>query len=382
MDTRKLYYEDAYIRRFEGRVLSCGKDGDGWRVTLDRTAFFPEGGGQTADTGTLGPARVLDAHEAGGVIRHKTDAPLPVGESVTGTLDWDARFHKMQNHTGEHVLSGLIHARYGYSNVGFHLGDDGSVIDFDGELTRPQLDELEADANAVVWDNRPVTARFPAPAELETMEYRSKLDLRENVRIVTVEGVDVCACCAPHVARTGEIGAIKILDAMRHRGGVRLWLKCGAAALRDYRARYAADAEVSGLLNVPQADIADGTRRLLAQRDGLKHELAAVQRQAAEDRAASLVPVSGDMLLFFQGDQAALQLLANAGADKCGGVCAVFSGQDGDWRFVMASRGTDVRAFLKEHGAALRCRGGGQAGMVSGHAAAARAELEAFFAGR
>lgn len=381
MDTIKLFYENAYTTAFDGTVLACEeRQGGGYAVALDRTAFNPKGGGQTGDTGTLGGARVTDTHEKAGVIWHYTDAPLPVGAAVRGGLDWAERFRKMQNHTGEHIVSGLIHRAYGYSNVGFHLGDDGCTIDLDGELTRAQLDEIEDRANAVVWDNRPVTARFPSPEELRTLDYRSKLDLTGNVRIVTVEGVDVCACCAPHVARTGEIGLIKLLDFMRHRGGVRIWLKSGADALRDYRGRYAETAAVSALLNRPQNEIADGAQRLLIQRDELKSELVGLRRKALEDMAAALEPTDGHMLLFADGDDAGLRLLVNAGMDKCGGVCAVFSGTDGDYRFVMGSRRRDMRAFAKQIREPLAARGGGQEAMISGRSAASRAEIGAFFA--
>ncbi len=379
MDTVKLYYENAYTRAFEAAVLACEEAKNGWHVILDRTAFFPEGGGQTADTGMLGGVRVLDAHEKGGVVYHLTDAPLPVGQTVTGEIDWADRFRKMQNHTGEHIVSGVIHSRFGYDNVGFHLGADGCTIDLSGELTREQLDAIEDAANTAVWANLPVTARFPSPEELSVMDYRSKLDLTENVRIVTVEGIDRCACCAPHVSRTGEIGVIKLLDAMRHRGGVRIWIKCGFDALRDYRARYAASAAVSALLNVPQAEIVSGTEHLIAQRDALKFDLIAHQRRALEAQAAALEPTEGNLLLFADADDAGMRILANAGMEKCGGVCAVFSGEDGAYRFVMASRTRDMRAFAKEIREPLSARGGGQERMISGRCAAARKLLEAYF---
>ena len=231
MQTRKLYYESAYTRQFAARVLSCEKADGGWAVSLDATAFFPEEGGQSADTGTLGGTMVLDVRERDGVVTHLTDAPLPVGETVEGELDWAARFRKMQDHSGEHIVSGLVHARFGYDNVGFHLGTDGMTVDFSGELTRLQLDEIEDAANAVVWADKPVAACFPSAEELKTLDYRSKLDLTENVRLVTIPGVDVCACCAPHVSSTGQIGVIKLLDFMRHRGGTRIWIRRRADGL-------------------------------------------------------------------------------------------------------------------------------------------------------
>ncbi len=379
MQTRKLYYEDAYIRQFRAHVLSCEQDKKGWAVILRATAFFPEEGGQTADTGELGGVRVLDVRERDGFVIHYTDGPLPVGKLVRGAIDWPERFRKMQTHSGEHIVSGLVHSTYGYDNVGFHLGGDGCTIDFDGELTREQLDELERRANQVVWRDVPVRTKFPRTGELKTLDYRSKLELTHDVRIVCIEDVDMCACCAPHVASTGQIGVIKLLDFMRHRGGVRIWMKAGSDALADYEARYAASAAVSGLLNVPQADIAAGTEKLAAQRDELKRELAALRKAAAEARAAALEPTPGHMVLFTDGDEEAMRILANAGMEKCGGVCAVFAGEDGAYRFVMASRTTDMRAFIKENGPALQARGGGQSQMISGRCVAARAEIEAFF---
>jgi len=380
MKTQRLYYENAYTRSFTAGVLSCEAAKDGYDVILDRTAFFPEGGGQTADTGVLGGAAVTGVHERGGVIYHRTDAPLPVGQAVAGEIDWQSRFRKMQDHTGEHIVSGLVHARYGFENVGFHLGEGGCTVDFDGELDRAQLDAIEDAANRAVWENRAVTTVFPSPEELPGIEYRSKLDLTEDVRLVVIEGIDVCACCAPHVSRTGEVGIVKILDFMRHRGGVRLFMKCGADALLDYRARYTASASLSALLNVPQDAVVPAAEKLFAQRDELKYRLTALQREALEARAAALEPTDGDMLLFADTDDAGMRILANAGMEKCPGVCAVFSGTDGDFRFVMASRTADMRAFVKEHREALSLRGGGQERMVSGRCAADRPTIQRFFA--
>ncbi len=379
MQTRKLYYEDAYTKVFEAKVRACEKVKNGWAVELAATAFFPEEGGQEADKGTLDDVQVLDVHEAGGIITHLTDGPLPVGKTVLGQIDWPDRFRKMQTHTGEHIVSGLIHKKYGYDNVGFHLGDGGCTVDVSGELTREQLDDIEREANEAVWQDLPVTARFPLAFELAKMDYRSKLDLERDVRIVTVEGVDMCACCAPHVSSTGQIGLIKLLDFMRHRGGVRIWMKAGSDALEDYRARYGASLAISGLLNTPQPDIAAGTEKLLAQRDELKRELAGLRRQMAESQAAALEPTEGNILLFAQTDEDGMRVLANEGMEKCGGICAVFSGEDGAYRFVMGSKTTDLRAFIREHGPALNARGGGQSQMISGRCAASRAELEAFF---
>ena len=381
METRKLYDENAYERSFAALVQSCVPGENGWIVRLDRTAFFPEGGGQRADTGTLGSVRVWDAQEENGAVLHFTDAPLEEGSGVTGVLDWDERFRRMQTHTGEHILSGLLHNRFGYENVGFHLGEAGCTLDTGGELSPEDLAWLETEANRVVWENRTVSARYPAPEELPNLSYRSKLELTENVRLVTIEDLDVCACCAPHVARTGEIGVIKILDAMRHRGGMRLAVCCGSDALRDYQSRFEDTARISRLLNVPQPDIAPAAEKLMAQRDALSYRVTALERKALEAMAASLPPTDGNLLLFTRADEAGMRLLANAGREKCGGICAVFSGPEHDFRFILTSETEDMNAFVRTHREALGLRGGGQARMVSGKCTAGRDALVSFFKG-
>ena len=205
--TIKLYDQDSHLKHFTATVRTCAPAGEGkWQVELDQTAFFPEGGGQPADGGTLGGHNVLDVQEAGDSILHTVDGPLEPGTQVEGDLDWPLRFRRMQCHSGEHIISGLAHSLYGCTNVGFHLGENEVILDFDQELTAEQLEQLETLANQIVAENRPITAEYPDPEVLKTLDYRSKLDLTENIRIVTVETCDVCACCAPHVSRTGEIG--------------------------------------------------------------------------------------------------------------------------------------------------------------------------------
>lgn len=380
MKTRKLYYEDAYLRRFTATVLSCQPEGARFRVLLDQTAFFPEEGGQAADPGTLGGVRVLDVREKEGLIHHFTEEPLVPGAVVEGEIDWPERFRKMQNHSGEHILSGVVFRRHGFENTGFHLSADGFTLDFSQELSREELAAIEWEANEAVWADRKVTAWFPEPAALKSLAYRSKLELTENVRIVTIEGVDNCACCAPHVSSTGQIGAIKLYEAMRHRGGMRIRAKCGAGALRDFRARCAADAAVSALLSVPQESIASGVEKLLAERDALKEDLARARMALVEKQIEGLAPCEGDMLLFAQADMDGLRALVNAGMELCGGVCAAFAGDDGNFRFVIGSRRQNCRDWLNTAKDALRARGGGKPEMVSGSCAAARAEIERFFA--
>ena len=247
--TKKLYYEDSFLFQFDACVLACELKGDVWAVVLDRTAFYPEGGGQPADTGTLGEARVLDVHEAGGSIAHTTDAPLPVGMRVEGRVDARRRLDHMQQHTGEHILSGLLHSLYGADNVGFHIGPDTVRMDMSLELTAQQLADAELAANQVVWQDVPVQCAWPGPEQLADAEYRSKKVLDGPVRLVTVPGADCCACCGTHLYTTGQVGAIKILSSQNYKGGVRLTVACGGRALADHAQKCTAAAEISAALS-------------------------------------------------------------------------------------------------------------------------------------
>lgn len=379
--TIKLYDTDSHMKTFKAEVLSCEASGDRWRVVLDQTAFFPEGGGQPADPGLLGGAQVLDVQEEPDGIAHYLNAPLTVGETVCGEIDWSTRFRRMQNHTGEHIVSGITHRLYGYENVGFHLGEDAVTIDFSGELTWQQLMEIERLANAAVWANVPVKAEYPDPALLPELQYRSKLELTENVRIVTIEGYDVCACCAPHVNFTGEIGAIKILDVMRHRGGVRLTMICGTDAQRDHAKRTEQVKAVSNLLSVPRDEITAAVEKLMAEKEQLERAIAERDKKLCDLRLKNFHETEGSICIVDEFENPiAMRELVNAGMALCGGICAAFSGDDANgYRYIIGSRTVDLRKEAKVINAALSGRGGGQTTMIQGSCKATKAEIEAYF---
>ena len=381
MPTRKLYYEDSFLREFDARVLRCEPFREGWRVELDATAFFPEEGGQTADTGTLGPALVSDVQEKDGYVFHYTDRPLAEGEIVRGRLLWEERWRKMQNHSGEHIFSGVVHRLYGAENCGFHLGSDGMTFDYNIELSAEQLRRAEEETNAAIWSNAPVYTRFPAPEELSALSYRSKLDLKENVRLVEMKGIDLCACCAPHVKHTGEVGLLKILSVMRHRGGIRLRAVCGIDAFRDYRSRCDNEAELSALLSTPQEELPAGVRRLLNSHSALKEELSGLKLSSLRRMAESLPPTEGNRCLFADTDSDGLRELVNSGRGACGGAFAAFSGTDVDgYRFALGAKNSDARHWLERMKTGLAARGGGSAELVMGTCRAARDAIEKFFA--
>lgn len=377
--TEKLYDIDSHIKEFTARVVSCAERGGRFAAVLDRTAFFPEGGGQESDRGRAGSARVLDVQEEEGVIWHYLDAPLTEGETADCTLDWARRFRNMQNHSGEHIISGLVHKLFGLDNIGFHLGTE-MTLDFNGELTREQLLQVERLANGVVYKNAGFRAWYPAEDELKSLSYRSKLDLQSNVRLVEIEGCDLCACCAPHVKSAGEIGIIKILDFERNRGGVRILAKCGFDALDDYNVKYGNVLEISELLSAKQHETASAVKSLYARNTELKAEVSGLKKRLIAEMAKSFKPEARVTALFEDGlDIKELQLFSDALYKSAGGIRAVFSAAGSGLAFAVCGDETELEGFFAAFRAEFEVRGGGRNGIRQGTVNAAKAETEAFF---
>lgn len=379
--TIKLYDADSHLYDFDASVISCEKTDKGFAVVLDKTAFFPEGGGQPADEGTLNGIAVTDVQIKDGVITHTTAEEIPAGSAVKGTVDSEIRFRRMQNHSGEHIVSGLIHKLFGYNNVGFHMGSEDVTLDLDGVLTREDLDKIEMLANRAVYENVNVRAEYPSPEILKDLDYRSKLDLTENVRIVTIEGYDVCACCAPHVNKTGEIGIIKLLDFLKYKGGVRIHMLCGFDALEDYNRRYKNVAAISAKLSAKQAEVYEAVERLSAELSAEKQAAGELKRQLVAMKIAALEPTDGNMVLVEKDmDMLNLRNLVNEAVQLCGGICAAFSGSDENgYNYIIASKNVPLRAEAKAINAALNGRGGGKDEMIQGSAKASEAEIRAYF---
>lgn len=378
-NTRKLYYEDVFCTQFCATVLSCAPKDGNFAVTLDATAFYPEGGGQPADRGALGGTRVLDVHEKDGEIVHTVTAPLRVGEVVQGDVDRLRRFDHMQQHTGEHIVSGIVREQFGYENVGFHIGEREVTVDFSGPLTAAEVDELERAANWVVWQNLPVTVSWPGPDELAQLSYRSKKELSGAVRIVTVEGTDVCACCGTHVARTGQVSAIKIVSAQSYKGGTRISLLCGTRAFADHCAKFESVHAISTLLSAKPDETVQAVERLLRENEALRAEKAALENRLFALRAQGLAGAQNALVFEEALSPDSLRRLCTALCAVCPGVAAAFSGSDAEgWRYAVGGAG-DVRALCKKMNGALNGRGGGKE-IQQGAAACTRAEIEAFFA--
>lgn len=379
----KLYLTDSYRTRFTAQVTACRPWKDGWEAALDATAFYPEGGGQPADTGRLGEAQVLDVQETDGEVWHRVDRPLPVGGGVAGEVDWARRLDYMQQHTGEHMASGIIHRLYGYNNVGFHLGAEVVTIDFDGVLTQPQLDEVEQLVNEAIWRDLPVRAWVPPAGELAALPYRSKKAIDGPVRLVEIPQCDLCACCGTHLSTTGQVGMVKFLSLQHYKGGVRLTLCCGGRALTDYRETHRQIAAIAAMLSQKTTGALAAVQRLKAEREETQRMLGAAQQELFACKAAMQPLAEGDLLRFEQGlSPDGLRRYALALAERCCGTAAVFSPQEGGWRYALASRREDMRALSKELNGALSGRGGGSRELAQGTVNAAQQEIEAFFLAR
>lgn len=384
MVTCKLYEQDVTLRRFSATVLQCTPTAHGYAVELDATAFFPEGGGQPCDLGRLGGAAVTDVQEREGCILHHTDAPLAPGSVVSGEVDAARREDLTCQHSGEHIVSGLIHSRFGFDNVGFHLGSDTVTIDFNGVLSPAQLCEIEAAANAYLRENHSVEILLPTADQLEQLHYRSKKAISGQVRIVRFPGADTCACCGTHVRQTGEIGLIKLLSVQHFRSGCRIEMLSGARAFRWLSRMSEQNRLISGLLSAKPLETASAVQRLQGECTALREQLAALEAERFAALAAQYAD-AGDVLLFApQPDAAAVRRLCVAVMERCGGLCLVCSGADGaGYQYALGQAGGDVRAFVKHLNGALGGRGGGRAAFFAqGSLPASEAEIRAFWQSR
>lgn len=382
--TVKLYDADAYQTEFTGTVLLCEelltKDDGGeirYKIVLDQTLFFPEEGGQHADTGFLNGIPVLDVQIKEDVIWHTLSEPITPGTQAVGRINWEMRYSNMQQHSGEHIMSGLIHSHLGFDNVGFHLGQQNVTLDFNGFLTDEQLEFIETLANEAIYKNIDILTEYPPKEELMTLTYRSKIEIPGPVRIVTIPGYDVCACCAPHVKRTGEIGIIKIVDAIKYKGGIRISILCGSRALADYRIYKQQAGAISVLLSASRERLIDAVQKLKDDNYALKGQLLTLQNALIEQKAASVSEHTHHVYLFEEElENQAHKNYVNLLTGKCSGICAVFAGNDTTgYRYIISSRYEDVRPvneLLKEH---FHAKGGGSAEMVQGSLNATKDQL-------
>ena len=379
MECEKLYYVNPMMTTFSATVTGCTQTPKGFAVTLSATAFYPEGGGQPCDLGTLGGVRVLDVREKDGSILHLCDAPLAVGAVVDGCIQWERRFDLMQQHTGEHILSGLIHKRFGHHNIGFHLGVTNIQIDFDGPIPPEALAELEWEANRVIWEDRPVVCSFPAESELPGIPYRSKKALDWPVRIVEIPGADICACCGTHLPTAGMVGVIKVLSCIKFHEGVRLEIVCGGRALQHMGAVYEQNRQVSQTFSAKILETGAAAQRANEALAAEKYRTTGLQNRLFEYIVKDYVNQT-DVVHFESGlDGAGVRTLAEKLCGVCDDYCAVFSEKDGGYSYCLATREGDLRQLCKDMNAALGGRGGGKPQFQQGTVNATKEQIEAWF---
>ena len=379
-ETKKLYYEDVYKKEFTAKVLECRQGKKGYEVILDQTAFYPEGGGQPGDTGSLGEAAVTDVHEKNGELIHYTDRALEPGTEVQGQINWARRFDLMQQHSGEHIVSGLVHEAFGYDNVGFHMGSDVITIDFSGMLDEAQMAEIEAKANQIIWENQEVEIFYPSEEELKELEYRSKKELSGWVRIVRFPGADTCACCGTHVTHTGEIGMVKLLSVVKFHDGIRMEMICGKRVLDYLNMVNEQNHQISMKLSAKMDRTADAVQRLQDENFRMKGQVARMEEEMFRAEAKKWEG-AGSVLIFKEGLEAdSVRKLADAVMNTCEGCCAVFSrNEDGSYKYAMGEIDGDLRQYTKEMNAALNGRGGGKPFFVQGSVQATEDEIRNFF---
>lgn len=381
--TKKLYYIDAYISEFASTVISVKSERDLYLVELDATAFFPEEGGQSADTGYIGEHLVVDVKETDGVIYHYTTTKPSVGEEYFCRIDFAKRLEKMRAHTAEHILSGIIHREYGLDNVGFHLGADIVTFDISAYLDRAQLDRIEDEANKAICKCLTVYTTFPTSEELPSLSYRSKLDLTDGVRLVYIGEngeVDICACCAPHVSNTGEIGLVKMLDLQRHRGGVRITFLAGERALMDYRNRYFATKRISELLCVPQSEVAGAVEELLAQNEMLRRTISSMSLEKVIAEAEKVTPTEENLVVYYP-DLTIKEMteFVKRASVKVGGLLVALAGEEGNIKYIITSPRHNLSLLVKQFNSDLCGKGGGKPNCVQGSFGASFEAIKEYF---
>lgn len=384
IQTIRLYDDTPYETKFKGTVISCDevtiKDKTLYALVLNQTLFFPEEGGQSPDKGTINGIEVVDVQIKNDVITHYVEKPISAGTNVDGEIDWTHRFNNMQQHSGEHIFSGIVHNLFGFDNVGFHLSDTIVTMDFNGVLSLEDIEKVEFMANKAISENVDILVSYPSKEELKTMDYRSKIDIDGQVRLVTVTGYDVCACCAPHVRKTGEIGSLKVMSVQNYKGGVRISILCGFRALEAFREKCKIVSDLTNYLTTGQENLLDTVTKLKNANLSLTSELAALKQQLLEDKLASIPDSKENVIMFANGiDGKILRNVVNNLMEKHNGLCGLFNGSDENgYNYVIGSNNVDCKELANELREKLNAKGGGNSQMIQGSVGASKEEIGAF----
>lgn len=373
--TIKLYENDSYIKEFTATVLSCEEKNDAYYVVLDKTAFFPEGGGQDADKGKIGEADILDVQIENDVIYHKVNKAFNENEKVDCILDWETRFSRMQNHTGEHIVSGVIHSVFGYNNVGFHMNDTLVTLDVDGPLNDEDIKRIELKSNRAIYDNKNIKAIYPSASELPNYDYRSKLDITEGVRLIEIEDYDLCACCAPHVAKTGEIGIIKIIGYIPYKKGTRIEMICGLLAFNDYSNLHTTNKAVMNMLSAKRFEIAESVERIQIELSNTRAETKKLLSELATLKMEKHI-IDNKICVFVDGvSYEELRNCSNSLIEEFE-YCYLFSNTDADnYIYVVSSKENNVREEVQKLNKAFNGKGGGRDTYAQGKITASKNDI-------
>lgn len=394
--TTYLYDSNAYATEFDATVLSCEKVSENeYHLILDQTLFFPEQGGQSPDKGTINGIQISDVQINDGVIVHtltvnnerahedaviKDSLPKP-GDKVHGIIDWTHRFYNMQQHSGEHIFSGIVHSRFGYDNVGFHLSDQTVTMDFNGIISEQDIYDIEYEVNKAITENIEVQVTFPTREELEKLEYRSKIEIEGQVRIVTVPGYDVCACCAPHVRRTGEIGILKVMGIQNYKGGIRVTILCGFRALMAFREKAAVISELTGFLTTGQDKLVDTVKKLKTSSQNMSSQLAQANQTLLLQKLESIPAEQEDVIMFETGiNTKTLRNVINSMMEKHSGYCGIFVGDDENgYNYVVGSKNKDCKEIAGKLKDEFSAKGGGNSQMIQGSLVASANDISTVF---
>lgn len=387
---KKLFYIDTHMLEFTATILETVPDekGRGCWLVLDQTAFFPEEGGQTADKGTINGLEVLDVQIKKEVIYHLINASgsedecFQPGQVINGHVDWEQRFDFMQQHSAEHIISGLLHKHYGFSNVGFHLSVNEVTLDFDKSISLEMLRNIEKEANEIVYQNLPVHVSFPSKEVLEQLSYRSKIEIQGAIRIVEIPGVDTCACCAPHVESTGQIGMIKITNVQSHRGGVRINILCGNRALADYTEKQNTFSALCAMLSSKPELLTEHVKRVMDEALTWKEKSNTLAQQLLQQQLKALPDpdVQRSPLLFTELDNPiAVRNAVNELCQTYSGYCGIFTGNDSTgYQFILGSANLDCRTLANDLRNNLEAKCGGSTTMIQGSVKTSRQKIESF----
>lgn len=380
MTKGKLFYKDSFLKSCQAKVEECRQGKKGYEIRLDETVFYPEGGGQPYDTGKLNDVQVFEVHEKDGDVWHYTKEPLEVGTQVHAVIDWERRFDLMQQHSGEHIVSGLIHEKYGYNNIGFHMGPETITIDFDGEISEAELKEIEWKANQYVVENHPLEILWPSEEELKELPYRSKKELAGDVRIVLWPGADMCACCGVHVKYSGQVGQIVLVSSQRAKGGVRIEMLCGNRSLAYLNQLKEQNRRISQRLSAKWKETAAAVEKLHEEYLQMKYRMIGMENEQIARMVQERSGQGKQVVFVNQMSPEGVRKLAADLMENCHGMCAVFCGDDENgYKYAIGEKDGDLRVFVKEMNQKLQGRGGGKPFFVQGSVQAKEEQIREFF---